>query len=104
MSHVHSLLSLAGAAPTQENRLIELHTVLGTDVLVAERAEIDEGIAPHPAALPDSGGRDEPPATGCRIVVHAVSVDAHLELKRLIGQPALVELLTSHSRSVLRPW
>ena len=104
MSHVHSLLSLAGAAPTQENRLIELHTVLGADVLVAERMEVDEGIAPHPAALPDDGGHADPPATGCRIVVHALSVDAHLELKQLIGQPALVELLTSHSRHVLRPW
>ena len=105
MNPVHSLLALAGAAPTQDNRLLELHTVLGADVLVAERVEIDEGIAPHPVALEAAGaGKDDAPATGYRIVVYALSVDAHIELKQLIGQPALVELLTSHSRTAWRPW
>jgi type VI secretion system secreted protein VgrG len=37
-------------------------------------------------------------------VVHALSTDAHLELKQLIGQPALLELLCQDSRSELRPW
>jgi len=39
-----------------------------------------------------------------RLVVHVLCEDTHLELKALIGQPALVELLCQDSRSELRPW
>ncbi len=68
--------------------------MLGPDVLLAERVQVDEAIGPGPAGA----------AAGFRLVVHALCTDTHLELKRLIGQPALVELLTQASRTQLRPW
>jgi len=101
MNALHSLLAGFGGAPTQDQRLLKLHTVLGPDVLVAERVEIDEGIGPYPAELM---GADDAPPTGYHAVVHALSVDAHLDLRQLIGQPVLIELLTSHSRTQLRPF
>jgi type VI secretion system secreted protein VgrG len=39
-----------------------------------------------------------------RIVMHALAADTHIELKSLIGQPALLELLPSSSRTTLRPF
>ena len=105
MSLVHSLMALAAGGPLQHQRLLRLHTPLGPDVLVAERVDVDEAIAPHAVPLPGAGEEpDDAPATGLRLVVHALSVDAHLALEPLIGQPALVELLTPHSRTALRPW
>ena len=105
MSLVHSLMALAAGGPLQHQRLLRLHTPLGPDVLVAERVDVDEAIAPHAVPLPGAGEEpDDAPATGLRLVVHALSVDAHLALEPLIGQPALVELLTRHSRTALRPW
>jgi type VI secretion system secreted protein VgrG len=43
-------------------------------------------------------------AAGTRVVVHALAADTHIELKSLIGQPVLLELLTAGSRSELRPF
>jgi type VI secretion system secreted protein VgrG len=95
MSLYAQLLAALGGAPTQKHRLVKLHTPLGPDVLLAERIDLHEAIVPTPE--PEAGA-------GFRIEVHALSTDAHLELKRLIGQPVLVELLTAASRTQLRPW
>lgn len=81
---------------TQQDRLLRLTTPLGPEVLLAERVEIDEGIAPLAGGL---GAR-----CGFEIRLTALSADAGLELARLIGQPVLLQLLTSHSRSELRPF
>ncbi len=106
----------------QQQRLLRVHTPLGPDVLFAEDIEVWEGIGPmNGPALGDeadaaslaSGGSSGrwavdaslgPTRAGLRLVVHALGRDAHLELKTLIGQPALVELLCQESRSELRPW
>ncbi len=77
---------------TQATRLLRLHTTLGPDVLLAERATISERIGPDPADA------------GLRLEVDALASDAHVELKTLLGQPALLELLTQASRDDLRPW
>jgi type VI secretion system secreted protein VgrG len=95
MSLYSQLLAALGGAPTQDHRLVKLHTPLGPDVLLAERIDVHEAIVP----TPEAGA-----GAGFRIEVHALSTDAHLELKRLIGQPVLVELLTAASRTQLRPW
>jgi len=109
---------------TQQQRLLRLHTPLGTDALFAEDVELWEGVGPvNGPALGDapadargaSGGMSAdaawafdaslgPIRAGLRLVVRALSTDAHLELKTLIGQPALVELLCQDSRTDLRPW
>lgn len=101
MSLFQQLLVEAGGLSrpfTQHARLIRLHTVLGADALLAERVEIDECLSP-------SGARASAGAVaGFRIVVHALSPDTHLELKALIGQPVLVELLTAQGHGSLRPF
>lgn len=78
-------------APTQDTRLLRLHTPLGPQVLVPERVQVDEGIGPDPA-LPG----------GLRIELTALAADAHIELKRLIGQPVLLELMLADGS--WRPW
>lgn len=88
---------------TQGQRLVRLHTPLGDDVLVAERLTVLDAIAPLiPANVPEGcpAGWGEA-ATGLRLEVDALAQDGHLELKRLVGQPAWVELLTG---SGLRRW
>jgi type VI secretion system secreted protein VgrG len=95
MSLYQQVLALISGAPTQADRLLVLHTPLGKDVLLAERAQIDEAIGP---------GADSDAGAGCRVVVHALAADTHIELKSLIGQPALLELLPSDSRTTLRPF
>ena len=95
MSLVTQSLAVLSSAATQNERMLVLHTPLGGDVLLAERAEIDERIGPS------AGGAA---TAGCRMVVHALAADTHTELKTLIGQPALLELLTAASRSELRPF
>jgi len=94
MNVFEQVVAALSDAPTQDQRFVKLHTQLGRDVLVAERIEVVEAIGPT-----TDGAR-----AGYRIVVHALSADAHIELKQLIGQPAQVELLTSQSRTELRPW
>lgn len=96
MSLYQSILAHLSALPTQNARLLRLHTPLGTDALVVEKIEIDEAIGPL------SQGQSASAAT--QIVVHALAGDAHLELKQLVGQPVLLELLTAHSTTELRPW
>jgi len=71
---------------TQNTRLIRLTTPLGSDLL-AECVRGEEAIS-----------------AGYVFEVDALSTDAHLALKRLIGQPALLQLLTSTSHEDLRPF
>jgi len=108
---------------TQSQRLLRVHTPLGADVLFAEDIEGWEGVGPgNGPALGDAefdGGSAMavdanaawafdaslgPARTGLRLVVHALASDAHLELKTLIGQPALVELLCQDNAFEMRPW
>ena len=83
---------LLSSGPTQHNRLLRLHTPLGTDVLLAESARIDERISPHAQQSPFA------------ITLHALSTNAYLQAPELIGKPVLLELLTAHSRTTLRPF
>lgn len=71
---------------TQDTRLIRLTTPLGVDLL-AECVLGEEGIS-----------------QGYRFKVDALCTDAHIALKTLLGQPALLQLLTASSSSVLRPF
>ncbi|MCW7536718.1 type VI secretion system tip protein TssI/VgrG [Aquabacterium sp. A7-Y] len=92
------LSTLAAAAQallsgyTQTDRLLDLHTPLGRNVLLAERMTLTESIGP-------SG-----PDCGFRLELTALSADAHLELKELIGRPVLLQLLGQASRTALRPF
>lgn len=83
-----TLMSALVAGPKQFDRLLHLHTGLGPDVLVAELLHGVESV--------DSGG--------FRLQLDALSVDAHLALDELLGQPVLLELLTADSASQRRPF
>ncbi|MDN5780691.1 MAG: type VI secretion system Vgr family protein, partial [Luteimonas sp.] len=87
MDALATVLTTLVASPKQHERLLRLHTALGPDVLVAETLSGFESI-------------DD----GFRLELTALSVDAHLSLDELLGQPVLVELLTADSRSSLRPF
>nr|WP_314539329.1 type VI secretion system tip protein TssI/VgrG [uncultured Massilia sp.] len=63
---------------SQSTRLLQLHTRLGPDVVLAESLHGDEGID-----------------TGFRLQLSALSVNASLALKSLLGQPVLLELQAS---------
>ncbi len=123
LTDVTDALSAFTGGLTQSTRLVRLHTPLGDDTLFAEDLAVWEGVGPMSGpALGDAefdGGlvasRDPtrawafdaslgPVEAGLRVVVHALSGDAHLELKTLVGQPALVELLCQDSATELRPW
>lgn len=103
MSLFDQIFAALSGAPTQNARLLVLHTTLGTDVLLAERVEIDEHVGPVPAEAGDVEGGGVG-GSGYRMVVHALATDTHIELKNLIGKPALLELLTQPSRTDLRPF
>ena len=72
---------------SQRDRLLRLATPLGQDALLVECVRGEEGLS-H----------------GFSFAISALSVDANLSLKSLIGQPALLQLMTAHSRDVLRPF
>ena len=91
MTTLVSLLGGAAASITQNARFLTLHTVLGADALLAERAQIYEAIAPW--AAHDADG----PIAGYRIDVFAFSENAHLDPQALMGQPALLQMLTSQA-------
>ena len=118
-----ALSGLLGGGLTQAQRLLRVHTPLGDDVLFAEDVEAWEGVGPaNGPALGDAefdGGSAMavgvdaawafdaslgPARAGMRLVVHALASDAHIELKTLIGQPALVEMLCQDSATQMRPW
>jgi type VI secretion system VgrG family protein len=71
---------------TQSSRVLRLHTPLGADILLAESLHGEEAIA-----------------TGYRLRVSALSTDAALPLKSLLGQPVLLELLAGPFQGV-RPF
>ena len=71
---------------TQDTRLLRLTTSLGANALLVERIAGREGLS-----------------EGFRFDITALSQDAALDGKRLLGQPALLEILTQQSRSALRP-
>ncbi|MDO9235182.1 MAG: type VI secretion system Vgr family protein [Aquabacterium sp.] len=83
---------LLGQGPNQHARLLRLHTPLGANVLLAERAQITEGIGPHPGQ------------TNFGIDLLALSTNAHIQPVDVIGQPVLLELLTAQSLNSLRPF
>ena len=76
---------LAAAHYTQSSRLLRLFTPLGADKLLAERLHGRESI--------DGGGF-------C-FLLDALSDDAHIPLKRLIGQAVRLDIQTA---GALRPW
>lgn len=86
------LADLSSLGTRQHTRLLRLHTPLGPDVLMAERAEITQAIGPVGSGAPD------------RIELLALSRNAHLQAADLLGQTVLLELLTSQSRTALRPF
>ena len=63
---------------SQATRLLKLSTPLGADKLLAECVRGEEGLG-----------------LGCRFDIAALSLDAAIPLKSLIGQPVLLELLTA---------
>jgi len=84
-----SLSGLAGLLPgglNQHTRLLRLHTPLGADALLAERVTIEEGVVP--AAPPAA-------AAAHHIDLLALSTRSDLSAAELLGQPVLLELLTS---------
>ena len=83
LSDLTSLLS----SFTQGHRIVKLTTPLGTDVLLAECVRGEEGIS-----------------QGFSFRIAALSTDAAISLKSLIGQPVLLELMTGTSRDQLRPF
>lgn len=73
---------LRPGGPKQRTRLLRLHTRLGADVLLAERVHIQEGMVPAAPAA-------------CHIDLLALSTRHDLSAADLLGQPVLLELLTS---------
>ncbi|MDN4060618.1 type VI secretion system Vgr family protein [Massilia sp. YIM B02769] len=71
---------------TQDTRLIRLATPLG-EQLLAEYVRGEEGMS-----------------QGFTFRIDALCEDAHLPLKSLVGQPALLQLMTASSRDALRPF
>ncbi|MBC7954747.1 MAG: type VI secretion system tip protein VgrG, partial [Cytophagales bacterium] len=98
LSAVQSIVQalLAALGPSQNQRLLRLHTPLGPNVLLAERMQGTETIGPRAP-----GGSA---AAGFKFEVLALSTNAHLQLKELIGQPVRLDLLTQQSATVLRPF
>ncbi|WP_305822414.1 type VI secretion system Vgr family protein [Massilia brevitalea] len=84
--HIQAGLLAAFTRTTQTTRLIRLTTPLGEDLL-AECVRGEESIS-----------------AGFTFRLDALSEDAHLPLKSLLGQPALLQLMTAASRDALRPF
>jgi type VI secretion system secreted protein VgrG len=82
-----TLLSSTLTQFTQGARLLRLTTPLGNDSLLVECVRGEEGLS-----------------EGFRFSIAALSLDSAIPLRSLIGQPILLELLTAHSRTDLRPF
>nr|WP_315189132.1 type VI secretion system tip protein VgrG [uncultured Albidiferax sp.] len=98
---------------SQTDRLLRLYTpldepsgsLLAPSSLLAERLHAVEGIYPgnygndhNPAAAAD------PRFCGTQLRLSCLSLDTHLDLDALVGQPILLELLTDANRTDLRPF
>lgn len=81
-----SRLSTAGVE--QANRLLNLSTPLGENRLVAETLSAREQLS----------------AGACRLDITALSSDAHIPLKSLLGQPVVLRLQTALDREQPRIW
>jgi type VI secretion system secreted protein VgrG len=121
LQQILDLLGVSAAGIGQNARLLRLHTPLGDDVLLAERAEIVEHIGPRaidasaeatPAEMgsgdvadgADAATADDTAGAGFAIRLTALATDASLALDELLGQPVLLELMTADSLTALRPW
>ena len=82
---IASLLASSGRF-TQDTRLLRLTTPLG-DGLLAECMRAEEGIS-----------------RGFRYAIDALCTDVDVPLKSLVGQPALLQLLSASSHDALRPF
>ncbi|HJV76221.1 MAG TPA: type VI secretion system Vgr family protein [Noviherbaspirillum sp.] len=71
---------------TQDSRLLRLTTHLGSDHLLIERIDGHESLS-----------------DGFRFEITALCTNAHLDLAAMLGQTALLQILTQHSRTELRP-
>ncbi|HYR24914.1 MAG TPA: contractile injection system protein, VgrG/Pvc8 family, partial [Aquabacterium sp.] len=100
------LADLGSLGPNQHTRLLRLHTPLGPDVLLAERATITETLSPGsgwlPAGSPPPNGVGQ--HTGFGIDLLALSPRADLLATDLLGQPVLLQLLTAAHLDDLRPF
>ncbi|MBX9902302.1 MAG: type VI secretion system tip protein VgrG [Burkholderiaceae bacterium] len=85
LSHLPAVLPFGGW--TQESRLMRLSTAQSGIQLLVEEARIVEDLE-----------------SNFRIDLAVLSTDAAIPLESLIGQPVLLELLTSQSRTDLRPF
>jgi type VI secretion system secreted protein VgrG len=83
----HTILQSLFPQFSQTTRLLQLTTPLGRDKLLAECVRGEEGLG-----------------SGFEFVISALSADAGIALKSLIGQPALLQLMTAHSRETMRPF
>lgn len=84
---IHGATLLASLSRfTQDTRLLRLTTPLGED-LIAEGMHGEEGIS-----------------EAYVFKIDALSTDVQVQLRSLIGQPALLQLLTAESFSSLRPF
>lgn len=86
---LHSLADAAGqwlGGLSQHTRLLRLHTALGPNTLLAERATIHEGLVPN---------ADTHLQAACHIELLALSTRHDLDPTALLGQPALLELQTT---------
>ncbi|MBH9578868.1 type VI secretion system Vgr family protein [Inhella proteolytica] len=91
--NIQALINSLLGPLTQNQRLLKLHTPLGENLLVAEKARILDAIGPHPQ-LPKDCPQDWADAAGLRLEVDALSPDGHLETKQLMAQSVRLELLT----------
>ena len=72
---------------SQGTRLLQFSTPLGRQKLLAECVRGEEAIS-----------------SGFEFAISALSTDADIKLKSLLGQPALLQLLPAQSRDSLRPF
>ena len=74
--------------------------------LNGQRATVTETLSPGPAGLPPGAVPHGAPGlqTGFGIDLLAVSTRSDLHAPDLLGQPVLLELLTAHSTTALRPF
>lgn len=80
--------TLLPAAFTQAQRLLELATPLGPDRLLAETLDAAEQIG----------------LEGYRLVLTALSEDAHIDLSTLVGRPVRLRLRTALGVDRMRVW
>ncbi|UIN21242.1 type VI secretion system Vgr family protein [Herbaspirillum frisingense] len=94
MSTQDQLAALFGAW-TQSARVMRLHTTLdqdyGPDALMAERLQAVEQIGPG-----EEGSAVDHAIAGYRLQLSCLSLNANISLRKLLGQPVLLELATDH--------